>query len=112
MITVKMIIVTVITVKIVDFFVYEGFLKFKTTLQSYTNDVLRRNVKRDKIYFSRRSFVYSFLDFFSRKNANIIKNCGLVWAFSYSFNPSGWKWPSGSTMHVGTLIRKEIMTIF
>ena len=79
MITVKMIIVTVLTVKILDFFVYEGFLKFKTTLQSYTNDFLRRNVKRDKIYFSRRFFVYySFLEFFFRKNANISKNCGLV----------------------------------
>ena len=66
MITVKMIIVTVLTVKILDFFVYEGFLKFKTTLQSYTNDFLRRNVKRDKIYFS-RSFIYSFLDFFFPK---------------------------------------------
>lgn len=47
MITVK--IVTVLTVKILDFFVYEGFLKFKTTLQSYTNDFLRRNVKRNVI---------------------------------------------------------------
>ena len=72
MITVKMIIVTVITVKIVDFFVYEGFLKFKTTLQSYTNDFLRRNVKRDKIYFSRRSFVYSFLDFFSERTPILV----------------------------------------
>lgn len=71
MITVKMIIVTVITVKIVDFFVYEGFLKFKTTLQSYTNDFLRRNVKRDKIYFS-RSFIYSFLDFFFPERTPIL----------------------------------------
>lgn len=74
MITVKMIIVTVLTVKILDFFVYEGFLKFKTTLQSYTNsnDFLRRNVKRDKIYFSRRSFVYSFLDFFSERTPILV----------------------------------------
>lgn len=72
MITVKMIIVTVLTVKILDFFVYEGFLKFKTTLQSYTNDFLRRNVKRDKIYFSRRSFVYFCLDFFSERTPILV----------------------------------------
>ena len=110
MITVKMIIVTVLTVKILDFFVYEGFLKFKTTLQSYTNDFLHRNVKRNVISVVVILSIL-FLIFF-RKNANISRNCGLVWAFSYSFNPSGWKWPSGSTMHDGTLIRKEIMTIF